>query len=50
MDFDGVTSVVLADQIKSLDWKARHARKKGTVPSEVLAHVRAMLKALLAMT
>jgi mRNA interferase MazF len=50
VDFDGVTSVVLADQIKSLDWKARHARKKGTVPSEVLAHVRAMLKALLAMT
>ena len=50
VDIDGVTSVVLADQIKSLDWKARRARKKGTVPSEVLAHVRAMLKALLAMT
>jgi mRNA interferase MazF len=50
VDFYWVTSVVLADQIKSLDWKARHARKKGTVPSEVLAHVRAMLKALLVMT
>jgi mRNA interferase MazF len=50
VDIDGVASVVLADQIKSLDWKARRAQKKGTVPSEVLAHVRAMLKALLAMT
>jgi mRNA interferase MazF len=45
-----VTSVVLADQIKSLDWKARRARKKRIVPSGVLTHVRAMLKALLAMT
>ena len=33
VDFDGVTSVVLADRIKSLDWKARRARKKGIVPS-----------------
>jgi mRNA interferase MazF len=50
VEIDGVTSVALADQIKSLDWKARRARKKGTVPSEVLTHVRAMLKALLAIT
>jgi mRNA interferase MazF len=50
VDFDGVASVVLADQVKSLDWKARRARKKGTVPSEVLTHVRAMLKTLLAIT
>ncbi len=50
VDIAGEKSVVLADQVKSLDWKARRARKKGTVPSEALTHVRAMLKALLAMT
>ena len=50
VDIDGVTSAVLAVQVKSLDWKARRARKKGTVPPEILAHVRAMLKALLAIT
>ena len=47
VDFDGTKSVVLADQVKSLDWKARRARKKATVSSDVLAHVRAMLKVLL---
>ena len=47
VDFDGTRSVVLADQVKSLDWKARRARKKATVPSDVLTHVRAMLKVLL---
>jgi len=48
VDMDGVTSVVLADQVKSLDWKARRARKKASVPADILAHVRAMLKAMLA--
>ena len=47
VDIDGVASAVLADQVKSLDWKARRARKKATAPADVLAHVRAMLKALL---
>jgi mRNA interferase MazF len=46
-DMDGVTGAVLADQVKSLDWRARRARKKATAPIDVLAHVRAMLKALL---
>lgn len=40
-------STILADQIKSLDWRARKASRKGRVPSEVLADVRAKLKALL---
>jgi len=48
LDIDGTTSAVLADQVKSLDWKARRARKKAAAPTEVLVHVRAMLKALLA--
>jgi len=32
-------SVVLADQVKSLDWKARKAKKKGEVDAQVLAEV-----------
>ncbi len=46
-EVDGVASAVLSDQVKSLDWRARHAKKKGTVPAEVMAHVRAKIKALL---
>jgi len=40
-------SAVLADQIKSLDWRARKAQPKGKVTALVLADVRAKLKALL---
>lgn len=43
----GVDSVVLSDQVKSLDWKARRARKKATASEAVMLHVRAKLKALL---
>lgn len=28
-EVDGVASAVLSDQVKSLDWKVRHAKKKG---------------------
>jgi mRNA interferase MazF len=38
---------VLADQIKSLDWRARRAVRKGAVEPRVLAEVRAKVKALL---
>jgi mRNA interferase MazF len=48
VDIDGVISAVLADQVKSLDWKARRAKKKAATSSEALAHVLGMLKALLA--
>ena len=44
---DGVDFAVLSDQGKSLDWKVRRAKKKATVPSEVMLHVRAKMKALL---
>ncbi|MGE0008730.1 MAG: endoribonuclease MazF [Parvibaculaceae bacterium] len=40
-------SAALADQIRSLDWRARKARHKGKVTAVVLADVRARLKALL---
>jgi mRNA interferase MazF len=44
---DGVDSAVLSDQVKSLDWRARRARRKATVDPGVMTHVRAKLKALL---
>ena len=44
---DGVDCAVLSDQVKSLDWRIRHAKKKGSVSAEVMLHVRAKLKALL---
>lgn len=40
-------SAVLADQIKSLDWRARGAARKGSVSADALAEVRARIKALL---
>ena len=40
-------SAVLADQIRSLDWRARQAARKGVVKPPVLAEVRAKIKALL---
>jgi len=43
----GQESVVLSDQMNSLDWRVRRARKKGTVPDGVVAEVRAKIKALL---
>jgi mRNA interferase MazF len=44
---NGQDCVVLSDQVKSLDWKARRARKKGSVPEPVMQQVRARIKALL---
>ncbi len=41
-------SAVLADQVKTLDWRARGAVRKGTVPRAVLAQVVGKLKTLLA--
>src|ERR1700685_4591517 len=33
-------SAVLADQVKSLDWRRRRARRKGAISSDELADVR----------
>ncbi len=40
-------SSILADQIKSLDWRARRAEPKGSVPMAALAEVKAKIRALL---
>src|SRR5665213_2169869 len=40
-------SVVLADQVKSLDWRARKAVRKGKASASKLAEVRAKIGALI---
>ena len=40
-------SVVLADQVKSLDWKVRKAVKKGNASMEVIAETLSKLQTLL---
>jgi mRNA interferase MazF len=39
--------VVLADQVKSLDWKARQASKKGRASSQVMAETLSKLQTLI---
>ena len=38
---------VLADQVKSLDWRIRKAKRKGAVSPTELAEVRAKIRALI---
>jgi len=40
-------AAVLADQVKSLDWRVRRAKRKGRVSAEELADVRAKILALI---
>jgi mRNA interferase MazF len=40
-------SAVLADQIKSVDWRKRKSRRKGSVSADELAEVRGKILALL---
>ena len=40
-------SAVLADQVESIDWRARQATKKGRVKAEVLTEVQAKIRSLL---
>ncbi len=42
-----VRGVVLSDQVKSLDWRARHAEPIGRLPSDVTEEILAKLGALL---
>jgi mRNA interferase MazF len=46
-EVDGIDCAVLSDQVKSLDWKIRRAKKKTEVSADVMLHVRAKMKALL---
>ena len=48
-EVDGLACAVLSDQVKSLDWRVRKAKKKDVVAKEVMLHVRAKIKALLLM-
>lgn len=47
MGAQAVSGVVLADQVKSLDWKARQARKKGKAPAAIIKEVLSKLHTLL---
>jgi mRNA interferase MazF len=40
-------SVALADQVKSFDWRARKAQKKGKASASELAEIRSKLRALI---
>jgi mRNA interferase MazF len=46
-DLDEVTGVILVDQLRSLDWRARHAKPAGKVSRAVMAEVWAKLRPLL---
>lgn len=43
----GATGAALADQVKSLDWKARQAERKGAATMAEMAEIRAKIKSLL---
>ena len=43
----GVTGVIMVDQLKSVDWKARHAERLGRCTGEAMEEVRAKLAPLL---
>jgi mRNA interferase MazF len=43
-----VRGVVLADQVKSLDWRARRAKRAGRLPASAVTEVLEKLGALLA--
>src|SRR3984885_2441956 len=43
----GSPNAVLADQVKSLDWRKRRAKRKGTISAAELAEVRAKIRALM---
>jgi len=46
-DASRVESAILADQIKSFDWRIRNATHKGDVPAAVLREVRAKAASLI---
>jgi len=44
----GVEGVVLADQVKSLDWRARQAELAGELPAATVSEILGILNTLLA--
>lgn len=47
IEADEVSGVVLADQVRTLDWAARRASKAGKATTQVLQETRLKIKALL---
>lgn len=43
----GAAGAALADQVRSLDWRARQAVRKGRATADELKQIRALIKALL---
>ena len=43
----GATGAALADQVKSLDWQSRQAKRKGRATPPEMAKIKAKIKALL---
>jgi mRNA interferase MazF len=46
-EVEGTPSVIIADQVKSLDWSARNAKKKDEVSPEALRQVRGRIISLI---
>lgn len=46
-DGSGVSGAILADHVRSLDWRARNATFICSTPAEIFLNVRALLNALL---
>lgn len=44
---DGIEGVVLADQVRSLDWEARKVKKIASLPREAFVRIRDMLELLI---
>jgi len=44
----GAKGVVMVHQMKSLDWQARHAKKAGTAPREVIEAASEVIKDVIA--
>jgi mRNA interferase MazF len=44
---EAVTGIILSDQVKSLDWRKRNAKRRGALPDEIVEDVLAKIAALL---
>ncbi len=49
-EIDGETGFVLSDQVKSVDWVARRAKKKGAASDETMRQVKGRVKSLLGLS
>ena len=46
-DGHGVTGVILADQVKSLDWRKRNGQKRGSLPLQIVSRTLDLLSKIL---